>query len=213
MKFKNVVLIGLGRQGKTHFCALKELLEMGFIEKIYISDEDPNCLEALGEEWSDTIIYITERDYQTITDVLFIIATPNNTHLQILSLLKSGATILKEKPFAIDQDNFLRLQKLILDKKFNVHIAQQRYFNESYLKAKLLLSNLGKVNFFEYRYTLNDSEESWYWKKELGGGCLLMWVGIFFFYCWFFEDTSMLIDVQSFKLSNIPTSDVKTLLY
>lgn len=73
--------------------------------------------------------------------------------------------------------------------KIKIHTAQQHFFTKSYIYAKKIIDEkiIGNILFFEYKYSLNDQEKSWYWNKEDGGGCWLN-VGwhMIFVIIWFF---------------------------
>ena len=186
----NYGIIGLGKQGKQHLSALLSLAKLDKDVNIFLCDVDEVYLKTISSE-------LGLKSYSSCTNLLnnhkidvLILALPNDKYNEILNLSQlKNINIIKEKPFATTLDeakNFLKKSK---ENNFNLNIVQNRFFANHYIIAKKWLDSglIGKLLFFEYRYTLNDKKESWYWNLQSGGGCWLN-VGWHFAFLlsWFF---------------------------
>lgn len=186
----NYGIVGLGKQGKQHLSALLTLARIDNNISIFLCDTDEEYVKKLSSE-------LGLKGYNSCVNLLdnvkidvLILALPNNKYKEILDIpTLNNISIIKEKPFATTlKEAKLFLQKT-KDKSINFNIVQNRYFANHYILAKKWLEYglIGKILFFEYRYTLNDKKESWYWNLESGGGC---WLNIgwhfAFLLSWFF---------------------------
>jgi predicted dehydrogenase len=113
---------------------------------------------------------------------IVLITTPNFLHKEIcLSALAAGCHVIKEKPLAISfaegQEIYASAQKA----GKIVSTLQQRYYSPLFLEAKRLLPSIGQLQRFSYLFTLDDTQQSWYWElSQSGGGSWLNigWHGI-----------------------------------
>lgn len=184
---KSICIIGMGRQGRIHLKAAVELQRMNLIDKVFTYDIDDEPVSEIKNDFK--FLELSSLNEIKDQDVLCVLCTPNNTHDEIIKRLvdiNSEVVILKEKP--INEGQLVDLVGL--------HIAQQRFFNKSYVFAKKNIDLIGKISYFDYQYTLNDNEESWYWDKKRGGGCFLNvgWHFIFIINWFFGEPITMTVE-------------------
>lgn len=186
----NYAIVGLGKQGKQHLSALLTLSRIDSDIAIYICDLDEEHTNKLSLELGLKGYSSCEELLNNHTIDVLVLALPNDKYQEVLDIpAVKDMYIVKEKPFATSLEESEIFLKKAKEKNLNFNIAQNRYFANHYFSAKKWLDDglIGKILFFEYRYTLNDKKESWYWDLQAGGGCWLN-VGWHFAFIidWFF---------------------------
>jgi predicted dehydrogenase len=184
----NYVLIGLGKQGKQYLRALRMFTNK--TQDIFLCDIDKKYTQNLAKSmdstnWSDSYLEAIKSKTGTI-----IIAVPNDEYLKIFSSISQcRLSIIKEKPLARNWIEAQEILNVAAKKSWRFNVAQTRFFANHYLSAKKWLDShfIGDILYFDYRYTLDDQRESWYWESNRGGGCWLN-VGwhLVFLLEWFF---------------------------
>jgi predicted dehydrogenase len=172
----NYGIVGLGKQGKQHLSALLSLSKIDTNINVYLCDIDKIYINQLARELNLISYCSCAEMLQNINIDILILALPNDKYKEVLDLPEcKNILIIKEKPFAMNLNEANLFLKFAKDKNLSLNISQHRYFTNHYVLAKEWLSQnlIGNILFFEYRYTLNDQKESWYWDLKSGGGCWL----------------------------------------
>lgn len=164
---KKIALIGVGNQGKKHLSSLKRLHNKKEIDLIGICD-------IQFEQNRDNGIFSSYESLLKQQPDIVIISTPNYLHKQItIEALRNGADVIKEKPFAVNLNEAKSMYKFSRSLNKTIATMQQRFYSPIYIKAKEIIEKLGQPKKFFYQLSLNDSNQSWYWSKNSGGGTWL----------------------------------------
>jgi predicted dehydrogenase len=161
----NICIVGLGRQGNVHLEAAIKLKGMLIVEKVFAFDINGAYVDAMLEEFE--FIKLNKLEHLPHGKNLYVLCAPSIEHIDIINKIRKfdkNSHILKEKPIKVEDG-------WSFDE--NIHVAQQRFFNPSYIFAKNYMHLIGNIKYFDYQYTLNDTIESWYWDNTRGGGCML----------------------------------------
>ncbi len=112
-----LAVIGTGYWGKNHVRALKELLDEGKIEELYVCDVDKGRAKEIAKNYG--VSYYTDyRELPSIDGV--VIATPSDTHYEIAkNFLEDGKDVLVEKPMTLDSKEAEKLIE-IAEKNGNI---------------------------------------------------------------------------------------------
>lgn len=176
MKTFKVALVGLGHQGQTHLKSLIGLHDSQQIELVALCDLDEARLENFGKEISLPFYCFYEEMFLSEEIDLIVAAVPNQVYSDLLQKAFShNVHVLKEKPFGLNLKEAFYFQEMAIKHGCILDITQQRRFNPIYFKAKQHISEIGNISFIDYKFTLNDTKDSWYWKQEEGGGS---WYGL-----------------------------------
>lgn len=195
----NIIIIGLGHQGQEHYKAAKQLEEKKLLKINALVDISENTLDLVDSNHTYkhfSSVWMIPKDLLKQIDIA-IIAVPNTEYKDIISYLaKNKIHILKEKPFALNQEEVDLYTNLVDKYRIKIKVSQQREYDPKYLDVKELIKK-HNIKSFIYNFTLNDTKNSWYWSKDFGGGS---WLGIGWHVCytiqWLFEDNSFKVDVQ-----------------
>ena len=141
-----IAVIGTGYWGKNHVRALKELMDEGKIDELYVCDLDNERAKEISSNYN--VPYYT--DYNELLPKVdgVVIATPSNSHYEIAKkFLESGKDVLVEKPMTLDSKKADGLIK-IAEKNGNVLMVGHifRYHpavNE--LKNKIKRKDFGRI--------------------------------------------------------------------
>jgi predicted dehydrogenase len=177
-----IAIAGLGRQGYEHFEACLSLASKQLVEVVAVCDSNSLTCEAIRTQFNVPSYTSYEEMAEREKYDALIIALPNALHTPVAKdALTRGIHVLKEKPFALSLEDASDLLEIAALSGCHLRVAQQRLFHPFYSKAKSWLEYLGKIRYFDYSFCLNDNTCSWYWNKELGGGC---WYGLGWHGCW-----------------------------
>lgn len=106
-----------------------------------------------------------------------IVATPHRTHFPIVTeLVRAGVAVLKEKPFALNQDEATRLGDIVKKEGGFVKVAVQRRSSRIFKAARAELQTLGTLRHFTANYHLRTPPYGDTWRAsmaEAGGGALV----------------------------------------
>jgi predicted dehydrogenase len=186
----NYGIVGLGKQGQQHLAALQVLNKLDSDINIIVCDIDDNYINTLSSKLGVPGYSSCKQMLERNKIDILILALPNDKYEDILKLENlENVMVIKEKPFAINMTEADSYINLMDRKKIKFNVVQNRFFSNHYITAKKWFEDglVGDTLFFDYRYTLNDRKESWYWDKKSGGGCWLN-VGWHFAFIveWFF---------------------------
>ena len=157
-----IAVVGTGYWGKNHVRILKEVLNEGKIEELYICDKNEERVKDIANNYS--ISYYT--DYKEIPKDIdgIVIATPSDTHYDISKeFLEAGKDVLVEKPMTLNSKEAEKLIK-IAEKNGNILMAGHifRYHPAVIeLKNRIERGDFGKIyymmsNRFSLRYPRKD---------------------------------------------------------
>ncbi|MEX2028509.1 MAG: Gfo/Idh/MocA family oxidoreductase [Candidatus Curtissbacteria bacterium] len=174
MNRPRLAIIGLGKQGLKHYRAARILQSQGKIDLVAVCDINEIRLNKIIKT-NKVKKYLDYKKLLFETGLeLAIISLPNNEYEPVVrSFLEKGVCVLKEKPLSITYSEGLRLFKTAEKSLSTLVIANQRCYHPYFLKTKEWLSYLKEIRYFEYRFTMNDNNDSWYWRLSDGGGCWL----------------------------------------
>ena len=141
-----IAIIGTGYWGKNHVRILKEVLDEGKIDGLYLCDNREERLEDAARKFN--ISYYT--NYKEIPKDVdgVIIATPSDTHYKIAKeFLKEGKDIFVEKPMTLnsrDADDLIKIGEkngniLMVGHVFRYHSA----VNE--IKKRIERGDFGRI--------------------------------------------------------------------
>jgi predicted dehydrogenase len=160
-------VIGLGNQGKKHLDALRNLERTNVAKLVAVCD----TIKGLSRIPAVKFYRNYKSLYANIRPDVVIIAVPNYLHKRmVLDALNLGIHVIKEKPIAMNYNEAKEIVLVSQMRKRTVMTMQQRYKMPIYLRAKREISLLGGAEKFSYRFTLNDTIQSWYWDINKSGG-------------------------------------------
>ncbi len=173
MKEINIGLIGFGYSAKTiHFPIIQSV--EGYNIKAIVTG-DPS---KITDEYAGISIYKSFElllEDKTIDTV--VIATPNSTHFDIAKkALRSGKSVIVEKPFVTTYEEGLELIKLAEKENLLLTVFQNRRWDSDFLTVKKIIKEglLGDVHTYEAHFSKYKPEISNKWKEnnEKGSGVL-----------------------------------------
>ena len=140
-----IAVIGTGYWGKNHVRALKELMDEGKVEELYICDSNNERAREMASNYN--LPYYT--DYKQLPSLdAVIIATPSDSHYEIAkNFLEIGKDVLVEKPMTLNSKKAEELIK-IAEKNGNVLMVGHifRYHPAVVeLKNKIERGDFGKI--------------------------------------------------------------------
>ncbi|MBU1038813.1 Gfo/Idh/MocA family oxidoreductase [Patescibacteria group bacterium] len=174
-KKMRVAVIGLGKQSlEDHVPGIIGSREA---ELISVCDINSEIVEKISQKYKVPGYSDSEKMLNNEKLDFILVSVPHYAYQTIVeSAIKHKINIIKEKPFAID----LKSAKKIVESANNngVHILTtvQRRFNPIFTTFLQLVNKIGKISFFEGRYTFftPDPDGGWRGQKKLaGGGCLI----------------------------------------
>jgi len=176
------LLIGLGHRAVDDHLPALVPNALG-IELVGVCDKDSTKKGILKKIFSEK--NITPPNFYTdlikacreIKPDFAIIATPHNTHLQIVkTLLDFKIPFLKEKPFTRSLKEAYLLKKMVDESKGYMRLCVQRRCHPLYVYGKKALANLGNIRHFEAHYQLHLDKPCDGWRSAIGqagGGCII----------------------------------------
>lgn len=156
---------------------LPALLESEEAELDSVCDMDASKVQQVSAEYSvdgfdniDDLIAKRRPDFA-------LVALPHNEYEQVIQkLARANINILKEKPFATNLPEAVRIKNIIEETGVKMLVTLQRRYNPIFQTFEQLRSKIGRIFYFDSQYTLNikDLENGWRASKEkAGGGCLI----------------------------------------
>lgn len=174
-----LIIIGLGNQGSEHYNAAKLLESRGRLKIVGLCDPAISA-DKFPAESQDNIYQDYREAVKEKRPDMAIISVPNSLYLDIIDYCaKHKVSILKEKPLATTPSEARKMKKIVEEEQIFLKVAQQRFYHPHFRLVKSWLKDLGDLKYFDYKFSLNDLHNSWYWKKSEGGGALfgLGWHG------------------------------------
>lgn len=167
-RIPTIGLIGLGNQGRKHLDSILSLQSRNLVKLVGLCDR----FLKQASHFTNVSSYLDYKDlYFKEKPEIIIIATPNYLHKQMsLDALNKGIHVIKEKPLALNYYDACEILEASQSVNKLIITMQQRFFSPLFLKAKEIISTLGKIVNFSYRFTLNDTAKSWYWDIDKAGG-------------------------------------------
>lgn len=148
MKKKNIAIIGLGYWGTI---VTNTLVSMGFFNKVFIYDNDPNKVKIIRKKFGRkvTSIKITEIKKSNEIKNVFL-ATPPKQNFKILkSLIRSKKNVLIEKPGMTNLKYFNLIKKELKKNTVKLSFGYIYIYNNyiRYLKKIINSKKLGKIRY------------------------------------------------------------------
>ena len=168
-------IVGCGQMGKWHLDAYKlnPLVELAAFADTNISLAQKFSAETRGNAYSSHKDMIKNEKLNGVS-----ICTIPSSHKEIvLDLLNAGVNVLCEKPLAISSAEAQEMTAKAQEKGLLLLTAFKFRFFDEVLRAKELLEkqSLGKILNFRLMFGgYMDMEGTWYAKKELSGGGIIM---------------------------------------
>jgi len=193
MKYK-IGIIGLGHQIETeHLPAISLINEIVITAICDTNKEKINTVKKKIKNNENIKEYTSY--HQMLEENKFdfiIIGLPHDLHLDCINFAaEKKIDILKEKPFARNNNEAIVINNLIDKYKIKVMTVCQRRFNPVYDEFRHLLPMIGKINWIEARYTIPSISPNSEWRsnKLLSGGGVMFDMGyhVFDTLMWIFD--------------------------
>ncbi|KKP43250.1 MAG: hypothetical protein A2639_02995 [Candidatus Staskawiczbacteria bacterium RIFCSPHIGHO2_01_FULL_34_27] len=180
MKKLNTILIGGGHQSrKEHLPALifSDLFELiGIVEPDQIAREE--IVHILDGKNIPIMERIEELDRHINKKIdMAVVSVPHDQYLPIINFCaQRGVHILKEKPFARNEDEAKQIYDIAKKSKIKIMTSFQRRFHPIYQNFKVMLKQIGEITSVEASYTLGSKKPNSGWRsdiKKAGGGVMM----------------------------------------
>ena len=167
-------VIGIGHQAtQDHIPAIQESSRASLVA---LCDLNFSVLEPYNDE--GITVY---KDYQLMLDKeeldFVVVATPHDTHAPIVeAAARKGVNVLKEKPFARNLKEAVRLKNVCEKGGIQLMTTLQRRFNPVYTTVSRQLEQVGSPYFLEIKYGMFIQRPGHGWRGDLrraGGGCII----------------------------------------
>jgi len=169
-----VSLIGLGNQGKYYHHALDDLRQEGVVDYIGVCDKNAKVLENDSVDVFKTTSIDELLEYRK--PKIALLCLPNKYYSPIIArCLKSGISVLKEKPLALNLAQARGFHKLAVENDQIINVCQTKYHWGALTAATAWLEELPHPNYISYEFRLSGKDNRWYWDAEEGGGS---WLGL-----------------------------------
>jgi UDP-N-acetylglucosamine 3-dehydrogenase len=140
-------LIGCGKWGSNHARVLSEIKECKFIGIADLSENAKNISEKYGVKF-----FKNYEDMLPFIDAVSIV-TPTDTHYKIVKdCLKAKKHVLVEKPMTMNSKQAEELVHLAKKKNLILAVGYLFRFNNSVIKLKEILKDVGDINYITARY-------------------------------------------------------------
>ena len=172
-------VIGAGHMAKVFAQAIKEVSNAKLVS---ISSQNENSLNSFGNEFKidHKLRFKIYEDILKSNEIDAIyISTLNNTHLNLIKLAaKNNKNILCEKPFCLNFNEALEIQKVLKESKSKFFEAIAYLSHPQTSKIFNLLDNneIGEIESIESSFGFKVRKidpESRLFNKDLGGGAIL----------------------------------------
>ncbi len=174
-KKMRVGVIGLGKQSRDDH--IPGIIDSSGAELIAVCDINPTVTDEVSQQYHVSAYLDSEKMFDNEKLDFVIISVPHYAYQPIIeSAIKHKIHIIKEKPFAIDLASAKKIAKMANDHGVKILTTVQRRFNPIFTTFLQLVNKIGKISFFEGRYTFftPDPDGGWRGQKKLaGGGCLI----------------------------------------
>lgn len=177
MKQLSIIVIGLGHQSvDDHLPAIKE---SSLIKLLGVCDIDVTTAKEVGRlygvKYADGVEGLLNKLGQKPDAAL--VAVPHHEYLPIIEKVAlKQIHIIKEKPFATNIEEALKIQEIVKKNNVSLQITLQRRYNPIFITFNQLIKRIGKIYSIEARYTLNIARLDNGWrasKLTAGGGALI----------------------------------------
>lgn len=170
-----VAVVGLGKQAVEDH--LPAVIASDMFDLLAVSDVDAEKAQTISSQYNVPGYTTLEELFAQHSLDVIIAAVP---HVSYMDVVRQAAErrihVIKEKPFAVNMQEAVDLQKLIHDHNIYVGVTLQRRFNPVFQAFHQLKGRIGKIYLFEGRYTFNiqDLGQGWRaWRRLAGGGALV----------------------------------------
>ncbi len=170
-----VAVIGCGQIGRWHFDAYKKNSEAAIVAVV---DTDRERAEKFAAEVGAKA-YTSHQDMlkNERLDAASLCTVPSTHHDIAIDLLDACVHVLCEKPLGLSVEQAERMLQKARDKNKHLLIAFKLRFSEEVLKAKELIDSGSLGHILHFRLLFGgymDMADTWYAKKEISGGGVLM---------------------------------------
>jgi len=180
MKLKTAI-IGLGKQSVEDH--LPAALESSNFDVVAVCDVDQTRTQEISKKYSIEGFDNLNTLLQSMKIDVAIVAVPHDKYLEIVTqLAKAKVHIIKEKPFAINKEEALRIHEVVSRNDVLLGVTLQRRFNPIFQAFHQLKKRIGKIYSIEGRYVMNIAklDEGWRSSHQIAGGGVLIDMGYHF---------------------------------
>ncbi|MFB7496763.1 Gfo/Idh/MocA family protein [Streptomyces sp. NPDC056161] len=167
-----VLVVGFaGHQGKEYLSIVRENADV-------VGGVDPApAASALADEWGFPHYGVLDEALEKVEFDAAVVTVPHSEHFPVCTeLLAHGRHVIKEKPFAVTEEEARQLIHLAQRADRSVFTLLQRNFNPVFRFAQKNLARIGQPYWFSYDYHLNLAHPTTGWRasrEQAMGGVLL----------------------------------------
>ncbi|WP_172386786.1 Gfo/Idh/MocA family protein [Streptomyces sp. MNP-20] len=167
-----VLVVGFaGHQGKEYLPVVRELADV-------VGGVDPApAASSLADEWRFPHFDLLGDALENVDFDAAVVTVPHSEHFPVCTkLLAHGRHVIKEKPFAVTEQEARQLIHLAQRADRSVFTLLQRNFNPVFQFAQEHLARIGEPYWFSYDYHLNLAHPTTGWRAsrdQAMGGVLL----------------------------------------
>lgn len=158
-----VGVVGLGKQSQEDH--MPGVVDSTSAELVAVCDINQEITDKISEQYSVNGYPSYEEMFNREQLDLVIVAVPHFAYQAIIeSAIKYKINIIKEKPFAIDLASAQKIVTLANQNNLHILTTVQRRFNPIFTTFLQLINKIGKISFFEGRYTFFASDPGGGWR-------------------------------------------------
>jgi predicted dehydrogenase len=167
-----ILVVGFaGHQGKEYLPVVRENADV-------VGGVDPApAASSLADEWGFPRYDVLGEALEKVEFDAAVVTVPHSEHFPVCTeLLAHGRHIIKEKPFAVTEQEARQLIHLAQQADRSVFTLLQRNFNPVFHFAQKNLARIGQPYWFSYDYHLNLAHPTTGWRasrEQAMGGVLL----------------------------------------
>ncbi|MFJ1777562.1 Gfo/Idh/MocA family protein [Streptomyces anulatus] len=167
-----VLVVGFaGHQGKEYLPVVQENAEL-------VGGVDPApAASSLAEKWGFPHYDALGEALEKVEFDVAVVTVPHSDHFPVcVKLLAHGRHVIKEKPFAVTEQEARQLVSLAQRADRSVFTLLQRNFHPAFQFAQENLARIGQPYWFSYDYHLNLAHPTTGWRalrEQAMGGVLL----------------------------------------
>ncbi|MER5986956.1 Gfo/Idh/MocA family oxidoreductase [Streptomyces sp. NPDC001787] len=167
-----VLVVGFaGHQGKEYLPIVRESADV-------VGGVDPApAASSLADAWEFPHYDVLDEALEKVEFDAAVVTVPHSEHFPVCTeLLSHGRHIIKEKPFAVTEQEARQLIHLAQRADRSVFTLLQRNFNPVFHFAQKSLARIGQPYWFSYDYHLNLAHPTTGWRasrEQAMGGVLL----------------------------------------